>query len=136
MIDKIEINERNNFTNENDVFNFVNLLFNHLYYGKDCEIKVLIDRLWFYWDLRRVGSKPDLMVSTDGMIKPFVKQKDKTPLLLKDETLKLDDLKYQTVGEALACAQTNLDSCDARKLDCDYAFICRSTFSTTADMPD
>jgi hypothetical protein len=42
MIDKIDINERNNFTNENDVFNFVNLLFHHLYYGKDCEISVLL----------------------------------------------------------------------------------------------
>ncbi len=72
MIDKIDTNERNNFTNENDVFNFVNLLFHQLYYGKDCEIKV--DCLRFYWDLRRVGSKPDLMVSTDGMIKLFAEQ--------------------------------------------------------------
>jgi len=45
------------------------------------------------------------MVSTDGMIKLFVEEKDRTPLLLKDGTLKLDDLKYQTVVEALACAK-------------------------------
>lgn len=39
--------------------------------------------------------------------------------MLKDGTLKLDDLKYQTEGEVLVCAQTNLDSCDALKLDCE-----------------
>jgi len=33
MMDKIDINERNNFTNENDVLNFVNVLFHYLDYG-------------------------------------------------------------------------------------------------------
>jgi hypothetical protein len=115
LINNIQTNVKNNIINEMDVSNFVKFLFYNFPNFDGSEIKD--KKLSFYWDLRLVGSKPDLLVSTDGLIKIFVEEKDLIPMLDKHKNLKLEELKYQTLGEAIACAQNNLVICNAKNLD-------------------